>query len=43
MSVVQNHLLFHKAILGVDGDKIDNYLEMASAAEAPFIAATSEG
>ncbi len=34
MSVVQNHLLFHKAILGVDGDKIDNYLEMASAAES---------
>ena len=34
MSVVQNHLLFHKAILGADNGKIDSYLELANAAES---------
>ena len=34
MSVVQNHLLFHKAIIGSNNDKIDNYLELANAAES---------
>ena len=40
MSLVQNHLLFHKAILGVDTEKIDNYLKLANAAESATEVAT---
>ena len=29
MSQVLNHLLFHKAMIGIDTEKIDQYIEIA--------------
>ncbi|HIH79293.1 MAG TPA: hypothetical protein HA339_03430, partial [Candidatus Poseidoniia archaeon] len=34
MSLVENHLLFHKAIVGGDTERVDGYLELAQASEA---------
>ena len=34
MSLVENHLLFHKAIVGGDAERVDSYLELAQVSEA---------
>ncbi|MEE1545181.1 MAG: hypothetical protein V1267_11210, partial [Alphaproteobacteria bacterium] len=34
MSLVENHLLFHKAIVGSDTERVDDYLGLAQASEA---------
>lgn len=34
MSLVENHLLFHKAIVGSDTERVDGYLGLAQASEA---------
>ncbi|MAH17069.1 MAG: hypothetical protein CL960_01025 [Euryarchaeota archaeon] len=34
MSLVENHLLFHKAIVGGDTERVDGYLGLAQASEA---------
>ena len=30
MSLVVNHLLFHKAMVGIDIDRVDQYIEIMS-------------
>ena len=34
MSQVLNHLLFHKAMIGIDTEKIDQYIEIAGSASS---------
>jgi len=34
VSLVENHLLFHKAIVGSDAERVDDYLDLAQASEA---------
>ena len=34
MSLVVNHLLFHKAMVGIDIDRVDQYIEIASGASS---------
>ena len=34
MSQVLNHLLFHKAMVGIDTEKIDQYIEIANSASS---------
>ena len=40
MSQVLNHLLFHKAMIGMDIEKIDQYIEIASSASSAAEVAT---
>jgi len=34
MSQVLNHLLFHKAMIGIDTEKIEQYIEIAGSASS---------
>ena len=43
MSQVLNHLLFHKAMVGSDTEKIDQYIEIANSASSAAEVATVEG
>ena len=38
--VVLNHLLFHKAMVGIDTEKIDQYIEIADSASSAAEVAT---
>ena len=40
MSQVLNHLLFHKAMIGIDTEKIDQYIEIAGSASSAAEVAT---
>ena len=42
MSQVVNHLLFHKAMVGVDIDRVDQYIEIADGASSPAEVSTIE-
>ena len=42
MSLVVNHLLFHKAMIGVDSEKIDQYINIASGASTTAEVSTIE-
>ena len=39
---VVNHLLFHKAMIGVDAERIDNYIEIAGSASSAAEVSTIE-
>ena len=39
---VVNHLLFHKAMVGIDGEKIDQYIEIAGSASSAAEVSTIE-
>ena len=42
MSLVVNHLLFHKAMIGIDADKIDQYVKIAGEASSTTEVSTIE-
>ena len=42
MSQVVNHLLFHKAMVGIDVDRVDQYIEIASGASSAAEVSTIE-
>ena len=42
MSLVVNHLLFHKAMIGVDTERIDQYIGLAGDASSAAEIATIE-
>ena len=42
MSLVVNHLLFHKAMIGVNSEKIDQYIDIASGANTTAEVSTIE-
>ena len=42
MSQVVNHLLFHKAMVGVDIDRVDQYIEIADGASSAAEVSTIE-
>ena len=43
MSQVVNHLLFHKAMVGIDIDRVDQYIEIASGASSAHQLALANG
>ncbi len=42
MSQVVNHLLFHKAMVGIDVDRVDQYIEIANGASSAAEVSTTE-
>ena len=42
MSQVVNHLLFHKAMVGIDVDRVDQYIEIANGASSAAEVSTIE-